>query len=427
MGIEYCSPAAYKYVRKKFHNHLPAPETIRRWYKSINGEPGITTESMNILKQKAEEYKKEGKELLLAMMFDEMAIKKNVEWNEAESKFSGFVTCENTKTTQHGNEKAHLDIAKDALVFMVVGENFKIPVAYFLLNGLEALERAALAQDVIRHVNETGAKVISFTGDGLISNISVAKHLGCNLKQDKTFFASPTNPKSDKIHFILDPPHMLKLFRGCLATHSLYYNDKPISWDFIVELQKMQSDKNINLGNKLSNNHIKYSTRSMNVRLACETLSMSVADCISQLREDNYDEFRNSSETTNFIKFVDNTFNVGNVRNSKYDHENFDYKYPICESTAEGLFKYFCEAKKYFKSVEIDEKNRKGEMIRKLAINSKSFTPFLGMVINLTSFEGLYNDHVLNGPLKTLYTFQFSQDHLETWFSSVRRGLGIYN
>lgn len=75
-------------------------------------------------------------------------------------------------------KKDHLDIAKDVLVYMVVGENFKLPVAYFLLNGLEALERAALTQEVIRHVNETGAKVISLTGDGLIANIACLKHLG---------------------------------------------------------------------------------------------------------------------------------------------------------------------------------------------------------------------------------------------------------
>lgn len=48
MGLEYSSPAAYRYVRRVFNNHLPAPETLRRWYRSINAEPGITSMSLDI-------------------------------------------------------------------------------------------------------------------------------------------------------------------------------------------------------------------------------------------------------------------------------------------------------------------------------------------------------------------------------------------
>lgn len=76
MGLEYSSPAAYRYVRRAFNKNLPAPDTLRRWYKAIDAEPGITTVSLNVLKQKAEAYKKEGKELTLALLCDEVSIKK---------------------------------------------------------------------------------------------------------------------------------------------------------------------------------------------------------------------------------------------------------------------------------------------------------------------------------------------------------------
>lgn len=46
------------------------------------------------------------------------------------------------------------------------------------------------------------------------------------------------------------------------------------------------------------------------------------------------------------------------------------------------------------------------------------------MVHNLTSLQGLYNEYVVNGQLTEIYSFQCCQDHLETWFSCVRRGLG---
>lgn len=426
MGLEYLSPAAYRYVRRVFNKNMPAPRTLRRWYRSIDAEPGITSVSLDILKKKAEEYKQKGKELLLALLCDEVSIKKSVIWNEAESKFDGFVSCENTSEQRRKKRKKkknadHLDVAKDALVFMCVGEDFKIVVAYFFLCGLEAVNRAALTQEVIRSVNGAGAKVMSFTVDGTITNISCAKNLGVNFRKDKPFFKSPTSPHYN-IYFLLDAPHMLKLARGCFASHQLYFKGKPIRWKFVADLHNMQKIRNLNLGNKLTNLHINYHLKPMNVRLAAEVMSNSTAHCIDQLCEDDYEAFQNSYETTQFIRHVNNVFDICNVQANKPPS---GYKQPICESNAEELFQYFHAAKKYFQSIEIDEQNWNSKQIkRKLAIRSRSMTPFLGMVHNLTALQGLYNDYIVTGQLIALFSFQCSQDHLETWFSCIRRGLG---
>lgn len=428
MALDFCRPAAYKYLRKVFHNHLPSPVTIRRWYRSVNGEPGITTESLQILSEKAAEHKENGRELLLALISDEVAIKKCIEWKSDQSNFSGFVSCENTNTNKTRKKKTRsdggIDVANDALVFMVVGDDFKIPVAYYLLCGLDALDRAALSQDVIRQINETGARVTSFTADGLISNITMFKHLGVNFEIGETFFKSPTN-SNDKIYVFLDPPHMLKLSRGCFAKHNLYHEGNRISWNFVTELHKMQTNRNFNLGNKLTNDHINYHTRPMNVRIANETMSNSVANCIDQLREDGYENFQESDETSKFIRHVNNVMDIGNVKQNLAAYSG--YKRPICESTAHELFDYFKEAKQYFKSLEIDviSQTKNGtKTTRKSVLKTKSSTPFFGMIINLTSLEGLYNDLVLGGLISALYFFKMSQDHLETWFSCLRSGLG---
>lgn len=354
-------------------------------------------------------------------------LKKSVEFHEAESNFTGFVSCENKskkKTKSKKKKKAnHLDVAKDALVFMCVGEDFKIAVAYFFLCGLEAEDRAALTQEVIRNVNETGAKIMSLTADGTITNISCVKSLGVNFKDDKPFFKSPTTPHYN-IYFLLDAPHMLKLARGCFATHQLYYKGKKICWSYVRELHNLQKIRNFNLGNKLTNLHIDYHLKPMNVKLAAETMSNSTAHCIDQLREDNYAAFQNSYETTEFMIHVNNVFDICNVRYVDVNNPPTGYKQPIRESNADELFQYFERAKKYFKSIEIDEVNGKTKSVkRKLAINSRSMTPFLGMVHNLTALQGLFNNYV-NGQTEALYSFKFSQDHLETWFSCVRRGVG---
>lgn len=153
---------------------------------------------------------------------------------------------------------------------MAVGEDFKLPIAYFYLTGLNTLGRAAITQSVIKSVNRTGVRVISFTQDGLRANVSMAKELGADFTNDKPYFSSPTNP-DDKIYFIWDAPHMIKLFRGCFKKHQLYYKEESMHWVFIENLHEMQKQRNINMGNKLTDKHLNYHVNAMNVRLACET------------------------------------------------------------------------------------------------------------------------------------------------------------
>lgn len=223
---------------------------------------------------------------------------------------------------------------------------------------------------------------------------------------------------------------MLKLARGCFKHHQLYYNGLPINWNYIVNLHKMQQERNINLGNKLSDMHLNFNVRPMNVRLACETMSNSVADCIDQLCSDGYSEFQGSQTTTEFIRYCDSTFDVSNYKPNISGAGN-NFKRSLNPSTASEFFDFFMRAKIYFQSIEIDETytrkingKKLTTTVRKLAIKSRNYTPFFGFVHNLTAFEGMYTEYVLNGPLDELQTFQFCQDHLETWFSSVRSRLG---
>lgn len=130
-----------------------------------------------------------------------------------------------------------------------------------------------------------------------------------------------------------------------------------------------------------------------NVALAAEVMSNSTAYCIDQLRDDNYEAFQGSYETSEFIVHVNNVFDICNAKTNRPPS---GYKQPICESNAEELFQYFQKVKEYFMSIEIDKVNTKTkEVRRKLAIQSRSKTPFLGMVYNMTALQGLYNDYSL--------------------------------
>lgn len=276
------------------------------------------------------------------------------------------------------------------------------------------------------------------TQDGLRANITATNILGADFDNDKPYFPSPTSntfPVSYKIYVIMDPPHMLKLMRGCLKHHQLFHNGIPMHWEFIKNLHEMQKARNINLGNKLTDMHLNFEGRSMNVRLAGQTINHAVAAGIDQLRMDGYEEFKNSEKTTEILRIVKNCFDAMNFKPDISGASN-NFKMPLNQCTASSIFALFKRSKAFFKSIEIDEptsRKRVGEdgqkvktttWRRKLAIQSKNFTPFFGFTHNCTAFEGLYTDYVENGPLEALFTFQFCQDHLETWFASARSRSG---
>lgn len=183
---QYYSSAAYHSLREFFNNNLPSRRTLQMWYGSLNVAPGICKSALNILREKSEQYQKEhGHQICISVMDDEMAVKKQICYSTEDKTFIGFSTI--TNASAQGIDQP-LKVAKDALVFMAVGPNFKLPVAYHLLNGLESIDRAALTLEVIREIENVGVRVISLTGDGIIFNVNVGEILGAKYDEDKPFF-----------------------------------------------------------------------------------------------------------------------------------------------------------------------------------------------------------------------------------------------
>lgn len=116
LTLHFYSPRAYNYVRSKFNDNLPGISTIRKWYSSLNASPGFTVESFEALKKKVTENSEDGekKKLICALMCDEMAIRRHVQFNPSRSKFDGFIDIGRTNANDE-----NVPVAKDALVFMV--------------------------------------------------------------------------------------------------------------------------------------------------------------------------------------------------------------------------------------------------------------------------------------------------------------------
>lgn len=392
-------------MREKFNNHLPSVSTMRNWYASINASPGYTSESFKILKQKAT-----GSKLRCILMCDEMSIHRHAQWNASKMQFDGFVD----------GDRSNIDhsLAKDALVYLVSGvdEDFKIPVAYFLVNGMNGEKRAALTNEIIIRLNEIDVEVLAVTFDGLPANLTMCKILGADFHAGKAYILDPTQPNR-KIYVFLDPPHMLKLARNCLGTRNLVDGDGGIiEWTYISLMYETQKSLPWNLGNKLTKAHIQWEKQKMSVKLAAETISDSVADSM-QFMQGDCELFEHAGATIKYIRIINDVFDI---MNSTLNSKNATgYKRPISKTTSSELFSRFREALHYLEGLKVE-----GEV--KSIFSSSVHTAFTGFYNNIINFMSIYDDYVETDKMEVIITHRFSQDHLETFFGSVRSMGGEY-
>lgn len=308
---------------------MPSVRTLQLWYSTIDGSPGISLSALDTIREKVKQYEQENKHKLhLTLISDEMSIRRQVSFSSHDKTFIGFSTENNPP--EHCNnqgEESAPKVAKDALVFMAVGPDFKISIAYHLLNGLNATGRAELTLKAIESLESTGAVLMSLTADGLNANLTVAKLLGANFVEHKPYFYSGTYPEQ-KIYIIFDPCHMLKLIRKHFSKESLYHNGRLIDWNLLRILVEKQSKENFNLCNKLTKHHIEWRYKPMNVKLAAQTISNCVADVLEVLCKDGYDQFKESAATAQFMRFFKNAFGILNFR--EIDQvKGFKNLYPI--------------------------------------------------------------------------------------------------
>lgn len=353
-------------------------------------------------------------------MTDEMSIRKDISWSNENHSFLGFSTMISSSQSILENQsepnKMQPELAKNALVFLVVGSDFKLPVAYHLVAGIESTDRAEFTLEVIKNIEDIGVKVMCLTSDGLYANVTVARLLGVNIDEEKTYFPSPTYPEQ-KIYIIFDPPHMLKLVRKHFSKAKLYSHNKLLDWNLLRILVEKQRGENFNLCNKLTQHHIDWHFKPQNVKLAAQTISRSVANTLEQLRLDGYEEFKDAEQTVEFLRNFNDMFDILNCA------EKDEKKQSLCARTAETIFAFAKRMKEYIQQLKI-EVETKNTIERRPVFKSRVHMGFIGFYNNLISLEGIYNDYVKNGPLDVFYTKTFSQDHLETFFSLVRNRQG---
>lgn len=344
-----------------------------------------------------------------------MSIRHNVQWSDRQKKFLGGISYGSIP-----NNAKHMPVAYNAIVFMVNGINvkFNLPIQFEFINSLQSHEKAAMILLALKELTAIGIKVRAITFDGLSNNFSTCTLLGANFKFGSNFQPHIINPYTkEPVFIILDPPHMIKLIRNCIGhKKTLYHSDgHKIEWKYFENLLDLETKCDV-VTHKLTKDHILFDRNIMNVRLATQTLSESVARSMEQfsLNPQTRYFFEGSDATAAFALRMNKLFDIFN---SYEKCPNNVFKSPINSDSKCSIYSFLDETVEYMKKLSLDPN---GDSILK----SRRKTGFLGFIINVHNLKQMYSKYVETGILQELPTRTLNQDPLENFFGRIRSCLG---
>ena len=399
---------------------MPNQSLIKKWSSSFKSEPGFMVEAFTSLSDmiSASPINKD-----CCLIIDAMSIQKQILSDAENDQYSGFVDhgdkVQNDKSTK---------LASEALVFLLVGtrSTWKCPIAYFLADKMSAKDQAKFVSTSLEKAAKAGLKVWSVTADGTAVNLRTFELLGCNFDDSyDRMTTSIIHPTAGENVFITpDPCHMLKLARNALAHLGTIVDGDGnlIRWHHIEELQKLQEVEGLNIGNKLSSNHLKFQKHKMNVRVAAQTLSSSVANAIEFLdKSSQLLTFCDSHGTVKFIRTIDRVFDMLNSRNPIAK----GFKTPLRPNSKDTWEESFMSPANYLLSLKTHTPEGTGQLLS----TSQRKTFVIGFVACIKSTISMATEmfSLPTNPLKYLLTYKFSQDHVELLFSCIRSRGGWNN
>lgn len=404
ISLNNTSPAAYRLLRKEFDENIPCQRTIRAWHANadINVKPGILTHSLEILKRKVEEKALNGDKLIGGILFDEMSIRKMLQWTN--NTIIGFELA-------IGKDQRDAQMATYALVFMFngVNEDLQLPVAYYFVTSLDANVKTKVVADVLKAVIDCGVEVTSITFDGHRTNPALCGILGANLDVLSDLFNPSIVHEGTVMYIIFDPSHMIKLNRGAIARNMLIDDErKPIKWVYFERLVRFSEQRNLRSMHKMTRAHIDFSSNVMNVKLAVQTLSASTANTMEYLMNQGFSEFNGAEGTIRFIRIINNLFDVFNSTRCSSPKTN-QFKNRMSSENIGPIFELFDTATDYITGLKCQ--NNQGKLIP--ICKSPLKTGFQGWVVNMRSIRSLYEKYVMANQIRQFPTHSLSQDHIE--------------
>ena len=204
-----------------------------------------------------------GDEVKVCLLMDATHIRKHADGGSAI--VSGYVTCgDEFLDMGFGKSNTNRTLGTQALVLVVVGINdtSRLPVAYFPINSISAVEQSSLVTTRLTNLHDIGVDVEGLPFGGHPTNITTGMNMGAWLyaqthqgaKPLKVNFPHPSTKKP--VNIMQDACHVLKL-----------------SWNAL-------GDKGHLRGSCERDAHLQ------NTAVAAQTLSGSTAEAIAICRED---------------------------------------------------------------------------------------------------------------------------------------------
>lgn len=467
--LHFYSPRAYLFIRK--HLHLPHPNTLGTWMDGSDCGPGFNLRVLSRIVAARSQANDQNALVDVSLMIDEMATKKERVWcpslhrmigsvdfgtGEAEGKLYICVTC--LKMSKififiifflylllSSLFVGDTTLAGNCMVAMICGitGGWKCPIGWIATDKINGSQIRSFVNKAFVLLEEHGFNVLSLTSDGCPSNVAAFKDWGVvedpKNPDDKggppryvdivNDFPNPAN-KDKKIRAVYDVVHMIKLWRNLFRdAKQVQWKEGGIDFKYIELLKTLQEKEQILAANKVSQYHIDFQKHKMKVRYAVQVLSRSVADALTFCRVDmNLPEFAGSKPTEDFIRALDQFFDICNSRHPKQpcwkapiSKFNMVKTVEFLEGLAEDILNMTCVETTICKGVPKHTTKFLCRSLRKRAA--------IGSVISMKSLiqisvDLLYRDV---NPYKYVLTYRFSQDPLELTFNKIRGRLGHNN
>jgi hypothetical protein len=399
ISMYYKSPSMYKFLRKN-GVILPSVSIIKNWLKNFKCQPGFNQNFFRKLNLKGQTMTEKEKKCIL--MFDEMAIKQEIEYSVSKDLIEGFEDL-----GEFGRKPV---AAKQALVVLLRGlySDWKVPIAYYFSeNGIKAevLEKILKKNlDLLSGINMNPSAIVcdqSTTNQRLFRTLQIS--------EQQTYF----HYKGRKYFGLFDVPHLLKSIRNNLVSADFLYNSEKISFDVIRKTYEIDhASKTGRALLKISEKHLNPNAfQKMSVRLAAQVLSHSVAAAIKTSIATNQISLEEATPTATFVEKVDRLFDA---LNSKYLYSKNPCNRALSDSHVEVLTALE-EGYKLFKRVQKIDK--KGKLSRPPC--------FDGILLSINTIRQLFEENKHDN-YSFLLTGRLNQDPLENLFSVLRQK-GGYN
>ena len=226
LTLQFYSARAYNFMRTHFS--LPHPHTLQMWSGGIECRPGFLMNVLESLKKKVAHCNDAAD---AGLMFDGMSVKKEIVYNRKFDMNEGYIDYgSEVSLEEEGEEKK---VASEVTMIMLVGQRtrWRVPIGYFLTSCLSAEVLSKLLQQAFTLAHDANIKVHTLTFDGAKTNIKAVKNLGMKYGSRSIDGKLDTSLTCGKVVYaMLDPSHLIKLARNCLADLKVLKIDKKLMW-----------------------------------------------------------------------------------------------------------------------------------------------------------------------------------------------------